>query len=581
MSPDAAAPAVPVTLALSSAISGLRVPDEQLTGGIGQAVEREVSLIMESLGVPGCPNVSVQILTGGDEPSIVVRPFRFRVNDRRCRVSAEEVQRVIGYVSGQLPAPRSHLLGLADALQSPGASAESAGLASDSLVEFLQLACAQALRRTPSAMLGQEQCQAYVKELEAARPRISSTVDFSTLRRVLCKVLDLRISIADRETVAEVILSRRDEGELAEELIARLRQPAIELQFRPELIDELMSTQTDYRESVTLFRDEMKDQLGISLPELRMVPVVDIKPRSVRVKVNDLVGLPWMVLPADSCMADAEPASLELFGLQATPMLHPSGGTASRISRADAQRATDLGLLALTPIEHGLACLGATLRTHAPCLIDRDVVGQALDTFTSQAPLAVTTARSTLEWSQLVGLLRHLVAQGLSIVNLPLVVNLLQEHRLERGAWPVCATSIAAALTENRSSPSAEAYVRAGMPRSTLRRWLALARTSALPAFVLDPELEAALTAPTGDGLLPEEYRDRLLDALQEEIDFIPPGRGIPIVITSSAAQRPLREIIGDEFPLVGVVSRVELPAEAKIEELGRLKAPIATLSDR
>jgi flagellar biosynthesis component FlhA len=581
MSPDGATPTVPVTLALSSGILGSQVLDEQLTAAIEGAVAREVSLIMESLGVPGVPTVAVEILTGADEPNIVVRPFRFTVNGRRCRVSAEEVQRIIGYMSGQLPAPRSHLLGLADALPSQRPPTGADGFASASLVEFLGLSCAQALRRAPSAVLGQEQCQAYLKELEAAHPGAAKSLEFSELRRVLSRVLDLRISIADTEVVAEAIFSGLDEGELAEELIAALRKPAIELHAPPELIDELMSTDVDYRESVTLFRDEMKDQIGISLPELRMVPVADIKPRSVRVKVNDIAGLPWMVLPGEYCMADAEPASLELFSLQASPMLHPSGGTASLISRADASRAAEMGLLVFTPIEHALACLGATLRTHAPCLIDRGVVDQALETFNSLAPLAVATARSTPEPSNLVGLLRHLVAQGLSIANLPLVVNLLQEHRLECGAWPVCATSIAAALTDEPSSPSAESYVRAGMPRSTLRRWLVLARTSALPAFVLDPELEADLQARARDGGLTEDYRDQLLDSLQEEIDFIPPGRGIPIVITSSAAQRPLREVVRDEFPLVGVVARVELPPEAKVEELGRLRAPIAAPSDR
>lgn len=578
MSPDPGSPAVPVELVLSSGILGPLIPGEQLTGAIQRVVGDEVSLIMQSLGVPGTPSVSVEILNGADEPNSVARPFRFKVNGRRCRVSAEEVQRILGYMREALPSPRAHLMGLADALGADAASPGSDGAMSDSLVEFLGLSCAEALRRAPSAVFGQEQCRAYFEALGAVQPAAGPAPDFPVLRRVLCRVLDLRISIADTEQVAAVIFSGQEESELAEELIARLRKPVIELHARPELIDELMLTPVDYHEAMTLFRDEMKEQLGISLPDLRMLPIQDVKPRSVRVKVNDLTGLPWMVLPGDSCMADAEPASLELFNLSASPLLHPSGGTASLISRADAEKATALGLAVFKPVEHALACLGATLRTHAPCLIDRGVIAQAMDTFAGNAPLAVTVAHAMPDSGRLVGLLRHLVAQGLSIANLPLVVNLLQEHRVERSAWPLCATSIAAALTEERGSPSAEAYVRAGMPRSTLRRWLLQARNSALPAFLLDPGLEADLAARAAEGALPEEYCDQLLDALQEEIDFIPPGRGVPIVITSSAAQRRLSEIIQDEFPLVGVVSRLELPPEARIEELGRLKAPAATL---
>ena len=78
--------------------------------------------------------------------------------------------------------------------------------------------------------------------------------------------------------------------------------------------------------------------------------------------------------------------------------------------------------------------------------------------------------------------------------------------------------------------------------------------------------------AENGNESVPEEARDRLLDALQEEVDFVPGGRGMPVLITSSAARHPLREIVAQEFPRMGVLSRLELPPEATLQTVGRLR---------
>ena len=153
------------------------------------------------------------------------------------------------------------------------------------------------------------------------------------------------------------------------------------------------------------------------------------------------------------------------------------------------------------------------------------------------------------------------------------MLDLLLEHQTESTGGR-SARRVAEAIAEEDAAPDAEAYVRAGMPRSTLRRWRAAPNTVELSILTVAPEVEAELREDAGDERSRETYRDRLLDALQEELDFVPPGRGTPVLIASSRARCSLQEIVADEFPRMGVLSRLELPPEADIEEFGQLKLP-------
>jgi flagellar biosynthesis component FlhA len=386
-------------------------------------------------------------------------------------------------------------------------------------------------------------------------------------------MLILRISIADHEAVAAVMAETADESVAAEELITRFSSSTIELQAPQEFLDELFrDSSVDVAQLMSDFRDAVTDQLGLTVPAIEPVPCADLHDRAFRFKVNDMAGLPWIGLPPDKCLVGAEPAALELFEIRAEPALHPAAGTAaSAIAQEDRLSAEALDLWVWGPMEHVLMCLGATLRAHAGCMIHWGWVEEALDSFGHYSPALNDAVRADLPPRQLVGLLRRLVAEGLSIGNLPLVLDLRLEYEAKAGPWPVCAQSSAASLTGDVSAPDAESFVRSGMPRSTLRRWRASADTSELPAIMVDAALEALLET-RAEPWLDEGDRDRLLDHLQEEVDFVPAGRGMPVLITSPGARAPLRKIVAQEFPKMGVLSRLELPPEAVLQPLGQLR---------
>ena len=499
---------VAVLVELCGALAG-PLADERVGHTIEQTLTGEIASLMRHLGVPGSPSVRVEATPESPQSAVATRPFRLTVNGHRCRLPAEDLQRVVAYMRGTTPAPPSH--GLAEELLLADAQDGGADSSPERLVEFLRLACAEALGRVPSVLLGDAQCQAYAREVADASPPNTPSLDPARLGQALARVLDLRISIADRVLVASVLRSSRDEQAAAEELIRRLRRRAIELRAPAELLDELLSDPaTDFRSLMDLFRASMKDTFGLELPELRLVCAAGLKPRSgtvsgdglkphsgivsgdglkphsgivcadelkpnsVRFVFNDVADLPWVTLRAGTCIAGAEPASLEHFEIAADPILNPVGGTASVISNADARRAEELGVIVGDRATHLLACLAAALRAHAGCLIDRDVAEQALEAFTPSSPALVDAARSAVEPDRLVSLLRRLVADGLSIANLPLVLDLLLEHQAEAGGWPTGTASVAEAISGEDTAPDAEAYVRAGMPRSTLRQWRSL-----------------------------------------------------------------------------------------------------------
>jgi hypothetical protein len=161
--PDGGAPRTVVVLELASTGAGRLAHDDGVIRSTEEALAETTLSLMRDLGIPGTPEVTVKFVTGSAEPNLAVRPFRLTVNGRRCRIPAEDVQRAIGYIRGEAPAPRSHLLGLADVIREPQ---NREGPSPQRMIRFLRLCCAHAMRRNASALLGSEQLEAYAERLE-------------------------------------------------------------------------------------------------------------------------------------------------------------------------------------------------------------------------------------------------------------------------------------------------------------------------------------------------------------------------------------------------------------------------------
>jgi flagellar biosynthesis component FlhA len=311
------------------------------------------------------------------------------------------------------------------------------------------------------------------------------------------------------------------------------------------------------RAGVPALRELLNDDLGLTFPDVRLVPTEELPPPAMRLKINDLEGLPWIGFAADRCMVNADPAdiSARLKSTDVEQTINPATGTPASIAAFSERPALDaMGYVTWSQAEHALLCLSASLRGHAGCFVDRQWIERATSTLGQLFPEVVAATDGAASPAQVTTLVRSLLDEGISVADLPLILEVLLEY--SEGHDPTI---------------PADAFIRARLRRAVIRRWSASRSHESLLAYLLASDVAAALTGDDGNGGLPEQERDALLDALQEEADFLPSGFGVPVLVTSPPARRALRNIVATEFPRMGVLSHTELPATTALHILGQI----------
>jgi len=276
-----------------------------------------------------------------------------------------------------------------------------------------------------------------------------------------------------------------------------------------EVADDLLAAAREPRLSATL-RERLFEELGVPLPPL------EVRSGSASLSPGDYVI--W---------------------LKEIPMA----------------RGTALGPDAVTELTaHALA----VLRRHAGEFVGLAETQALLDSLARVQPTLVRAlVPAKIEPGLLADVLRRLLAEEISIRNLPDILQVLAEAAR--------ADSDPAVLTEQ---------VRQG----ALRRWITYRFTdgaATLEAFLLDPAIEDALKGAlhkTDHGsmlaLEPELSQD-ILAAVRARVAETPVRR--PVIVTSAELRRHVRQLVQVECPELSVLSYQELAPELVLAPLGHI----------
>ncbi len=538
------APVVPVRIELVVGAGPSPLSEPQFQRSLSEAVSSTTGFVMSAVGVPGVAEVNVTVTCSQDGGRATTRPLRMFVNDRRCRLPAEELQRTIGYLLGVPATPPAARAGTMDAqLAAAGITAGAD--------QLIALACGQALCRRPGTLMGRAQAETFRNELLAtmAPEHVPSVQDLQSL---LASVLSLRVSIADRAAVSTALLDTGGQPllEILERLVAGLRRPCLTLEAPRSYLFDLMGTEYDLAGDIRTLCETIAGELGLSLPPPSLLPNDSLRPGAIRITVNDLPELPWIGLAAGECLVHASAAEFAAHSLSRDrPALHPGYGTAATIMPAGA--VAGLGLPTWNAAEFAALCLGAAVRTHAACFVDAPNVAAALDTIADIYPSTALAGRAALGL-RLPPLLRRLLAEEMSVTDLTRVIELALTH----------------ASAETSLSDDTIAAIRRNMRRTILRRWGGGPDRDTITSFAVSEELEAVVDS---DEEPSEQDADRILDALQDELDFLPTGAALPVLLTSDRVRSKLRRIVAREFPRIGVLAKSEIAPEATLWVAGDL----------
>ena len=570
-----AAPDVRVVLELGGPLAALADPGHQLHAVTTQRVGVELSELFRRLGVPGRPAIELGELAEGSRRGR--RYLALHMNGRPCRYPDELLILVAEYVRGERSAAPPTTATVFDWCSALLEAADVDEPARSQLVEFVGLLSLEIVKARPGVALGDEHALAYLASLSPDGPLSERSDAVEALRRVL----DLRISIADREAVAKAFEAGPGElDELVETLVSMLRIDLVELRMPRAYLEQLTTAGREEDEGKFEFlRDGLFVELGLFYPAFRFVPDETLKPCTFASTVNHVRLLPRTGLKADECLINRAPKAeggpeFQVLGVTRNPA---TGRHATVVPLTARNQAEAAGLTTWNDLEFLVLSLSADLRQASACFVHEAGVEDALDRLSWAFPAVVSTARSELPTAvaTITRCVRALVGERVSVRNLRMLLEELVEV-VHADAITIDAVAFAESPTPSDVALSVEDWLRLALARQIQHQ--ATRGTNTFVAYLLDPAIEDEVLSearePGAGGAPPTEDRaDAILDAVRAELDWLEseyPDALVPDMLTSLGARRPLRQLLDDEFPRLGVFAHEEL-RDVNVQPIARI----------
>jgi type III secretory pathway component EscV len=573
-------PDVPIRLELHPSINDRTRHNESLNQAIQHAITQTISELLATLGIPGIPLVTfTAVPSGRSTRNLLLQMF---VHGAPCRYPDELLRFVYSYVHQTYPdpevAPAKLIAWVTEVVDS---ETESSSQAVETVIEFLALLCQEILKRKPSVLLGSAQEEAYIAALPVSAESPLWPPDARQLRPILSQVLDLKLSIADRERVAEVLgqSNEKQPEDVVEDLISALSPDVVEILLPQSYLKQLTDTDPGNEAGLIPFmRDRLFVELGINYPAFRFVVTEQLKPRTFAFRINHLMTLPLQALEMDQCLINEVASRVSLMNITATAATNPATGMAASITALDHQEYLEsVGLTTWNPWGFLILAFAQVLRAHGICFMHRRATEALLDRFSWHFPATVKAVRSQVSLTQLTRLLRSLVAEEISIRNLRLILERLLEHELIAKNSPFFGAdsnpdTLPREAKQGRPESDRQlAFVRAGLKRQIGFKY---ARgTQTLVVYLLDRDIEQTLLRQQS---LPGEGGDerdqaRIIEAIHGEITYLPPTAQVPVILTTDESRPLLRKLVEMELPRMSIIAYGEIPPDLNIQPVARI----------
>lgn len=335
-----------------------------------------------------------------------------------------------------------------------------------------------------------------------------------------------------------------------------LKVDPVEIELGYSLIALVDETQGgDVFKRIANVRKQLAVELGIILPPVRVRDNLQLEPEEYVIKIrgNEIsrnVLHPNMLLAMNPGTAEGDIRGIKVtepvFGLPAT-----------WISNSDRENAEIMGFTVVEAATVLITHLTELIRRNADKLLTRQDIKHLIENLKADYPALVEEINpDNLPISTIQKVLQNLLREGIPIRDLPLILEALLEY------YKV--TKNIDVLTE---------FVRHNLSE-TIKK-LYQDQNGVIHAISLDPQLEQIMTnalqsgsqatsSPTL-GLSPEMIR-QINQSLSEAIDEITMTGYLPIVICSAQIRPYFYKMIHNQYPMVGVISYTEIPADTEVD---------------
>lgn len=512
-------------------------------------------------------------------------PFSVRVGDARFRCSQELAARILAAVAGA-PVRTADPSALAEWLRR-----ELAGPGLDRLEAYVRLLVREVLQRHAGQLMDAAQAERIrdslvplVPQWRRGQPGAPST---DWLVQALTPILEVRLSLADVEQVADAIRERLVElpspEEASEILIAALRRNVVLIRIRAEDLRRLtLAADGEPSRPFAQLRAALFQLSGIVTPRFAFVEDPSLARGTVAFGVEGVVGIPWTCLDGGELLVGEEPALVTSHGIEVLrPAINPaSGSECAVVAASGAERARVGGLTTWNAMEYVALCLEAELKDRLTTLVDVNLVDRSLDQLEREFPELVRVARAGTPSWRLAAALRCLVDERVSIRNVRHILQAVLDYDV------VVADGRASIVFDERlivpSAPAPGAapdpcrlaeFVRKSLRRSVISRHED--RHGTVDVLVVDVGFEAlfAEAARSGARLAPD-FEDRVTDAVAGAVGTRGGTSSRDVLLIGGDGRRRLHQVLAPVLPRLTVLGYEDLPPEASVRPIGRVELP-------
>jgi hypothetical protein len=318
-------------------------------------------------------------------------------------------------------------------------------------------------------------------------------------------------------------------------------------------------------------------ELGLTLPPISVLADDSLSGSDFRCEWNDL-RLPTRKGLADGrVLVNDTVERLRLLNIDGETAINPANGAViATVDAAYQEVCEQAGLTTWDSKGYVILAISSAFRKAAASFVNRSLVDLYLFRLSEFNQELIELIDQMIDRDYLVQILRGLLAEQISIRNLPAILN----HLLLSGptfTMPDMSRYIVFAV-------SSFTHVKAGTKpedirprdhiesvRSSLKRYISHKYTrgsNTLIVYLMDPQAEGRLSQPA---LLNDSERKTLIMEVHREIGSLPPPAQAPVILTTYEVRHRLWEILHLEFDELAVLSYQELSPDMNIQPIARI----------
>ena len=346
-------------------------------------------------------------------------------------------------------------------------------------------------------------------------------------------------------------LLKKGKEEKPEELIPQPEPITLEVGYSLiPLVDE--SQNGEVVKKIKSLRKQLAKELGIIIPLVHIKDNLELKPNEYRILLKDVEVARGAVEPDKLLAIDTGGTKGKIEGV---PTKEPAFGlTAYWITEKEKDKAKLLGYTVVDPSVVIITHLSEVIKKHAHEIIGRGEVKELVNKLSSKYPILRDMVPEPVSYGLLTRVVQNLLKEGIPVKDILSITEAIADN--------VEKTNDPDVLTE---------FARQSLSRLITNLY---SKDGVLTVLSLSPEAESYIVQKVkeNDGYLPPldpAFVQNLVKEISESVKHFVANQLIPVILTSPAVRRFVRNIIEPYIPNVAVISYAEVEPGTKINVIG------------